>query len=209
MYRRSRGNVPVNGEEAASCRAFTLIELLVGIAVSSILLMGLFQLLSDLTQLKAGYREQSLSTHERVALRRLLYQDLYSLPSGKPEFDPGRGEFSRTTVAHSADRGLIMETRVHYFTRRDGDNLKLLREWKWVDLHDSYRETEVLYSGETIQFNYMTESGDVVRRPGGRRKDLSGVQIETDEFTVTVPLATKSTDESNEESQGTRRGPGQ
>lgn len=202
-----KGFTPAIGGESSSRRAFTLIELLVGIAVSSILLLGLFQLLSDLTQLKAGYRQQSLETHEQVALRRLLYQDLYSLPSGKPEFEPGPDEFYRTTVAHSPDRGLLMETRVHYFTRRDNENLQLLREWKWVDLHESFQGTEVLYSGKSIQFNYVNESGNTIRRPGGQRENLAGVQLETDNFTVTVPLATKETEDSSQ--SGQRAGPGQ
>lgn len=188
-----------SGSNKRSSAGFTLIELLVGIAVSSILLMGLFQLLGELTTLRATFREQSRRTHRRVALQRLLYQDLYSLPAKKSEFQGTPDEFYRTTVAHSGDRGLLLESRVHYFTRRQDDKINLLRETRWVDLQDGYENQKVLFSAESIQFRYITKSGRTVRSSSGANEAIAGVHIKTGDLSLTVPVAKKPEDKSDGE----------
>ncbi|MFB6344169.1 MAG: type II secretion system protein J [bacterium] len=194
-------------DRASEDGGFTLIELLVGIAVSSILLIGLFQLLSELTTLRTSYQKIALSSHRKAVLRRHLYQDLYSIPSSKVDFRGSTDELYRTAVTHTSlensQEGMTLDTRVHYYTRRDESGLKLIREWKWKDLHDDYKESDVMLTAEKITFEYITETGGTVRSPSRTEGKIAGVKLTIDDSTLTIPVGVKETSDDGSSGKAT------
>lgn len=185
------------GPTGSNRSGFTLIELMVGISVAGLLFVALFQLLSNLTTIKETYFHRSMRTHRQTALKRVLLQDLHALPVTRVNFSGSRNEFRRTTVAHSPGRGLLLETRVHYFTRANEQSESLYREIKWVDLQDDFQEPRRLLESKSIEFSYLTESGQFVSKTSTAGKKIAGVKLETADFTVTVPAGVKS-DEGDE-----------
>jgi prepilin-type N-terminal cleavage/methylation domain-containing protein len=184
-----------------SRQGFTLIELLIGIAVSSILLVGLFQLLTELTMLRRQFATSSSKTHQQVTLTRVLDQDLTALPMSKANFIGRRREFYRTTVAHAPNRNLRMETRVHYFIRAQNNRMALLREARWVDMQNRFGEPEVLYSASSIRFQYRTVNNRTVRSLS-ENETAAFVTIELPDNTITIPLGRRP-DRSEQQEQTT------
>jgi prepilin-type N-terminal cleavage/methylation domain-containing protein len=187
---------------------FTLVELMVGIAVSSILLVGLFQLLTDLANFQNSYRTSSIRNHRRAALVRILDQDLTSLPKAKPDFVGHPDEFYRTTVSYDPEEGHRLETRVHYYLRATDEGQQLRRETRWTDLQDGYDDPRTIRTADRIDFRYLTASGATLRSTRGKDRTVTAVVIRLPEANLTVPVESKSSDEESDGS-GTVTPPGQ
>jgi len=138
---------------------FTLIEVMVGIAVSSILIVAVFQFLGRLITFREETLRRGLEVHHRVAVVQLLHQDLMSVPVGEMTFRADRGEFSRRTVTHETAESRIMDSKVLYDVRLEEGKEHLYREWKWSEIHDDFRKERRLISAEEITIEYRTSEG--------------------------------------------------
>lgn len=184
--------------QSGGTRGFTLVELMVGIAVSSLLIVGLFQLLTDLSKFQQKYSETAVNNHRRAALVRILSQDLTALPRAKPEFEGGPTEFSRTTVAVHPTEGHRMETRVRYFIRREDSMAELHRETRWIDLQEDYGESRVLLEASSMSFRYRIDDNRTVRSPSPEEDTVKALVLRLPEDDMTLPIREKSEDESEE-----------
>lgn len=176
--------------------AFTLIELLVGIAVSTILLLGLFQLLADLSLLQMKYEQQSRESHQQASLVRIMNQDLTSLPKSEPDFVGRKREFIRTTVAYHPEKNHRLETRIRYYTRsREDGKTALLRQSKWVDLQDDFDQPRVLLEATSIDFSYRTVNNVEVQKNAGVDSRIGTVIIQMADKSLSFPISHRSDDD--------------
>lgn len=182
---------------------------MVGIAVSSFLLVGLFQLLTDLANFQRSYRSSSLENHRRAAIVRILDQDLTSIPKAEPDFVGRPDEFYRTTVAYDPEEGHRLETRVHYYLRSTDDGQELRRETQWTDLQDSFEDPRTLHQADRIDFRYLTASNEVLRSTPGKDRRITGVVVRLPEENLTVPVQPQSSDDEEEAGGGTATPAGQ
>lgn len=173
---------------------FTLIELLVGIAVSSLLLVALFQLLSDLTTLRESFRRRSHNSHQRTALNRLLTQDLLGSPVKKSDFRGATKEFYRTVPTYDTEQNMTLETRVHYYVRSTGPKQELHREIKWMDLTEKYHSDKHLLTANSIKFSYLPKDGAWRGRTGGEESTTIALRISWDDTSLTFPVAPSKDD---------------
>lgn len=181
---------------------------MVGIAVSSFLIVGLFQLLTDLANFQRSYRNASLENHRRAALVRILDQDLTSIPKTKTDFVGHADEFYRTTVAYDPEEGYRLETRVHYYVRATEEGQQLRRETRWVDLQEDFNDARVLHEAERISFRYLTGSGETIRSTPGTNRQVTAVVIRLTERNLTVPVQPEPSDEEEETGGGPITPPG-
>jgi prepilin-type N-terminal cleavage/methylation domain-containing protein len=188
-----------NGNERSEgAGGFTLVELMVGIAVSSLLIVGLFQLLTDLSKFQRQYSNAARNNHRRATLVRILSRDLSSLPQAKPEFEGGPTEFHRTTVATHPTEGYRLETRVRYFIRREDSVAQLHRESRWIDLQNNYTESRLLLEAASMSFRYRLDNSRTVRSPSPERDTVRAVILRLPEGNLTLPVREKSEDQSEE-----------
>jgi hypothetical protein len=164
---------------------------MVGIAVSSLLIVGLFQLLTDLSKFQRQYADSALTNHRRAALVRILSQDLSGLPRDKPEMEGQATEFYRTTVAVHPTKGHRMQTRVRYFIRRNDDRAQLYRASRWVDLQDDFSEPRLLYESPSMSFRYRIDDR-TVRSPSPDEDTIRAVVLRLPRSDLMLPVRQKS-----------------
>jgi prepilin-type N-terminal cleavage/methylation domain-containing protein len=143
-------------------RGFTLLEALVGIAISSILLVAVFQFATEIITFRDSLLGRGLDDQRKVALAQLLHQDLTSVPRGEMDFSARSDQFSRRTISHEYhnEQRSILDTRVKYYVRSREGNEQLLRQWRWSEIHTRFRDPQLLLSAKNISIQYKLEDGD-------------------------------------------------
>lgn len=180
-------------------RGFTLIELLVGIGVSSILIIGLFQLLSDLSILREQFQSASIASHQRVALNRFFSQDLLGSPRTEPEFEGASKEFYRTVPIYDPNKNMTLETRVHYYVESTQKEQHLKREIKWVDLNDRYHSKITLLRADYITLSYRAENGEWQNRTASGDAKTIALKVEWDDNGIVFPVTNKKSDSEDDD----------
>ncbi len=165
---------------------FTLLELLAGIAVGSLLLVFVFQLLTYLTAARSHLKNRGLDHHRRQVLWTILNRDLTSLPVGKRELQGTKNKLSFITVVPESDRHLQLQTKVQYTVEPASKGQKLYRRWKWVDLHDDYQAKELLARGKEIYFHYSAKPAKWVSSIAELKRSPRSVRLQIDEQELLV-----------------------
>lgn len=168
---------------------FTLLEMVVGIAISSMLILAVFQLMNDFTSLYARLSGISQRDHRRVGLRQILDHDLNSIPVGSPEFEGNKKELFKTTPSREGDDLYLLETRVHYYIETENDKSRLFREWKRTDLHDEFKQRQRLLTADSLSFSYRESSGNWVSRTDEVDKSVQAVRLNWNESKLHILLA--------------------
>lgn len=152
--------------EAAPCpskpgeaRGFTLLELTAGLAVISLLVLGVLGAVARFTDMQERLGVTTRERHRRAVLARLLWEDLNHQPVGEPSPEGTSRRFERTTVSYESDRMLRLDTRVRYDVRQRGGERRLIRRWRWVDLQEDYRGAETLIRSDRLRFSYRGRDG--------------------------------------------------
>lgn len=166
---------------------FTLIEMLVGIAVTSILLIAVFQFLGDLITLRSRLFERGKRVHQRVALADFLHRDLSAVPRGEMSFRTNRNEFSRRTVSRETPESKLLDTRVRYSIEKENGRDHLYRYWRWSEIRNSFQEGERLLSAPDIILSYRRENGQWHQTPLEDERPRA-VRIEWNKQSVVVPV---------------------
>lgn len=170
-------------------RGFTLLEMIVGIAISSVLLVAVFQFLGKLITFRQSLVERGLKNQERVNLAQLLHHDLMSIPRGEMKFSGDRNQFTRRTVSHETDESKWMDVLVRYRIRNEQGKDHLYRSWRWSDIHSDYQESERLLTAKSITINYRATGQDWHQIPREDRPDA--IRISWNDRSTVSPLAPK------------------
>lgn len=133
---------------------FTLLELTAGLAVLGLLVLSVLQVVSRFTDMSSRLGETTRRRHTRAVLARLLWEDLNHRPVNDPKLEGEARRLERTTVSYETERMLRLDTRVRYEVRSGDGGQRLVRRWKWLDLHEDFQAKQTLLRARNIEFGY-------------------------------------------------------